>query len=250
MKPNQIIIVILIGIIGLGLGFFAGTKYQQMQTSQTRDSFRNGLTNGSQLGDRQGMRNGQNGPRGGAVIGEVLSITDTSLTVKLADGSSKIVLLGSTTQIGKETAGTKMDLATGTKVAVFGTTNQDGSVTAQSIQINPVMGQGMGMMGGGKAKNTGTKSTDAKEIVVTGQNYSFSPSTLTIPVGQKTRLVFKSVGGMHDFVVDDLSVRTAVVQTNDSDWVEFTPTKAGVYQYYCSVGNHKSMGMVGTLTVE
>lgn len=256
MKTNQIIIIVLVGIIGVGLGFFAGIKYQQMQASQMREGFRSALNSGNMSGSRPGMRTTQSGPRGGgmAVIGEILSVSENSITVKLTDGSSKIVILGSTTAVNKEAAGSKTDLTTGTKVAVFGATNQDGSVTAQSIQINPSMGMGMGMgmgmMAGDKAKNTGTKSTDAKEIMVTGQNYSFSPSTLTIPVGQKTRLVFKSVAGMHDFVVDELGIRTAIVQTDDSDWVEFTPTKTGTYQFYCSVGNHKAMGMVGTLTVD
>jgi plastocyanin len=79
----------------------------------------------------------------------------------------------------------------GTKVAVFGTTNSDGSVTAQTVQINPAMGMA-GMMLGGKPKNTGTKSADAKEIIVTGQNFSFSPNSITVPVGQKTRISFQN----------------------------------------------------------
>ena len=32
--------------------------------------------------------------------------------------------------------------------------------------------------------------------------------------------------------------------------LEFTADKAGSFEYYCSVGEHKAMGMVGTLKVE
>lgn len=43
-----------------------------------------------------------------------------------------------TLTINKATTATKSDLKTGEKVAVFGTPNSDGSVTAQSIQLNPM----------------------------------------------------------------------------------------------------------------
>lgn len=246
MKNTNIILVGLLAlIIGAAAGFFAGSQYSKTQVpsmmAANNVSGRVGPGAGRQFG-------GPGMGRGGAVTGEILSVDNNSITVKLADGSSKIVLLGSNVVIGKSTPGTSADLTTGTRVAVFGTPNSDGSITAQNVQINPSLG-GM-RMGGGQAKNTGTPSADAKEVDISGQNYSFTPNKITVPVGQKTRLVFKSTNGFHDFVVDDLNIKTATVQTGDSDWVEFTPTKAGSYQFYCSVGNHKQMGMVGTLTVQ
>jgi hypothetical protein len=61
------------------------------------------------------------------------------MTVKLADGSSKIVLLTASTSFNKATAATAADLTVGQTVAAFGTTNTDGSITASNVQINPVM---------------------------------------------------------------------------------------------------------------
>lgn len=71
------------------------------------------------------------------VNGTILSVDATSMTVKLVDNSSKIVVLGSTTTYAKSTEGSQNDLKVGNRVSAFGTTNADGSVTAQSIQINP-----------------------------------------------------------------------------------------------------------------
>lgn len=65
---------------------------------------------------------------------------DKSITVKLQDGSSKIVLLSNTTAYNKSATGAKSDLKTGEKVAVFGTENSDGSVTARDVQLNPRTG--------------------------------------------------------------------------------------------------------------
>lgn len=61
----------------------------------------------------------------------------------MQDGSSKIVLFSDKTEINKAAEATKEDLKVGEKVAVFGTENSDGSVTAQNIQLNPQL-RGLG----------------------------------------------------------------------------------------------------------
>ena len=55
----------------------------------------------------------------------------------MPDGSSKIAILTNNTVYNKSAKGTKDDLKTGEQVGVFGSTNPDGSVTAQDVQINP-----------------------------------------------------------------------------------------------------------------
>ncbi len=132
MKNNQLMIGLTIAVIG-ALAFFGGMRYQQT------------LTPSRQAGTGQN-RTGTNGARGGAfggnrggqIIGDVLSSDDKSITVKLPDGSSKIVLISSTTSVVKSTQANISDLAVGTKVGIFGQTNTDGSVTAQNIQLNPI----------------------------------------------------------------------------------------------------------------
>lgn len=128
MKSLYILIAILVVIVGGG-AFFAGMKYQQSK----QPAFLR------QLGGVQGQRTGTGGNRMGfrPVNGEIISSDDKSITVKLQDGSSKIVLLSDKTQINKAAEATKEDLKTGEKVAVFGTENSDGTVTAQNIQLNP-----------------------------------------------------------------------------------------------------------------
>lgn len=160
MLKNTILIAIIVAVIFAGGGFFAGMQYQKSQ----RPNFQFGGANG-QFGNRRfGGAGGAGGPgaRGGAVIGEILSSDASSITVKLPDGSSKIVLISNSTTINKAATGTKDDLKTGERVAVFGTTNSDGSVTAQNVQLNPMMrigGQSQGQGGTPAARPTGT-STD------------------------------------------------------------------------------------------
>ena len=85
-----------------------------------------------------------------------------------------------------------------------------------------------------------------KDFTVEGSNYKFAPSTLTV---NKVKITFKNSGGFHDFVLDEFGVKTKVIPSGQSATVEFTADKTGTFDYYCSVGNHRAMGMQGTLTV-
>lgn len=143
MKQNTLLIILVVAVSMASGGFFAGMKYQQSKSP----SFRT-------FGGRSDRQNG-NITRGfRPTAGQIVTIDATSMTVKLADGSTKIVLLNDKTLINKATSGAKSDLIKDIQVAVFGTENSDGSVTAQSIQLNP---QEMRMMGGA------TPSTKAAE---------------------------------------------------------------------------------------
>lgn len=231
---NQYIItVVLLLLVGTG-GFFAGTKYQQSKAPAA-------------FGQRNNQRNAAGGNRMGfrPVSGEIVASDDKSITVKLPDGSSKIVLLSDKTVVNKASTGTKDDLKNGTKVAVFGNENPDGSVSAANIQINPITS-----VLGARTPNQGTKSPDAREIVVEGENYHFIPETIRVKKGEKVRILFKSMDGIHDFRIDELNIVTATVRSGQEDFVEFTPDKTGSFKFYCSVGNHRAMGMEGTLVVE
>jgi len=128
MKNKNLIIMILLLVIVGGGAFFAGMKYQQRNVA--RQFF-------GQMGGRQGVSTNRLGFR--PVNGEIIAADEKSITVKLQDGSSKIVIVSETTQINKAEQATKEDLKIGEKVAVFGQENSDGSLTAQNIQINPLL---------------------------------------------------------------------------------------------------------------
>jgi plastocyanin len=89
-----------------------------------------------------------------------------------------------------------------------------------------------------------------KEFTVTGKNFSFAPATLTVKKGDKVKVTFQNTQGFHDFKIDEYGVATKQGQAPFEEVLEFTANKAGSFQYYCSVGEHRAMGMVGTLTVE
>ena len=90
-----------------------------------------------------------------------------------------------------------------------------------------------------------------REIEVIATEYTFSPSTLSLTKGQKVILTFKNMGRMpHDFVMDELGIRTKTIQGGQSETVEFTPSEEGTFAFYCSVSNHRLLGMEGSLEVK
>ncbi|MDO8497568.1 MAG: DUF5666 domain-containing protein [bacterium] len=125
-QKNLIITIIVAVVVGAG-SFFGGMKYQQTKVAGFRQGGQ-GFAKGG--GNTQG-RTGQGRP----VAGEITDSDATSITVKMMDGSTRIVILSEKTQINKASAGSKSDLTKGEQVAVFGTQNSDGSVTAQNIQL-------------------------------------------------------------------------------------------------------------------
>jgi nitrosocyanin len=101
-----------------------------------------------------------------------------------------------------------------------------------------------------------TQTTDTttqgavKEFTVTGANFSFDPTTITVNKGDTVKVTFKNAEGMHDFVIDEFNVRTKVIRGGSEETVQFIADKTGSFEYYCSVGTHRQMGMKGTLIVQ
>ena len=90
-----------------------------------------------------------------------------------------------------------------------------------------------------------------EEIIVSGDEYSFSPATITLKKGTTYRLTFKNTGkAPHNYIVPDLGISTATIKGGESVTVEVTPQKTGTFGAYCSVGNHKDLGMEGKIVVE
>lgn len=133
MKKNNIVLFLIITATVGVLAFFGGMKYQQTKAAD-QNFFRD------QMRNRQGNITGQVrfGNTGRPVVGEIILSDENSITVKLEDGSSKIVFLPDTAVISKTDTGEKTDLRNGMRVGVFGTENSDGSMTAQNVQLNPM----------------------------------------------------------------------------------------------------------------
>jgi heme/copper-type cytochrome/quinol oxidase subunit 2 len=103
----------------------------------------------------------------------------------------------------------------------------------------------------------GENDETAREIILVGGYYYFEDENgirnpdIRVNVGDRVRIVFESREGIHDWVVDEIpGARTQLLQPQQSETIEFTPTQRGEYEYYCSYMDHRQMGMAGRFIVE
>ena len=126
MNRNMAIVLI---VVFAGAGFYGGMKYQASKVPVRGTGTFAGRTGNTGLGRGGVAFNG--------TFGQVIAKSPTTVTVQLMDGSSRIVFVSVTTPVAKQASGTLNDVTVGTNVAVTGTSNSDGSVTASQIQIRP-----------------------------------------------------------------------------------------------------------------
>ena len=98
--------------------------------------------------------------------------------------------------------------------------------------------------------NLNTNGSAVKTFNLSARNFAFSQTEIRVKKGDTVKIVLASADGFHDWAVDEFNAKTERVNTGATTEVEFTADKIGSFQYYCSVGQHRQMGMVGNLIVE
>ena len=73
---------------------------------------------------------------------------------------------------------------------------------------------------------------------------------ITVKKGDTVSITLKNVGGTHDLKVEGYEVGTQKITDGQEETFTFVADKVGNFEYYCSIGTHRSMGMKGTLIVE
>lgn len=111
-----------------------------------------------------------------------------------------------------------------------------------------------GLVGGDAAVDGGVnleipEGAQLQEFAIDGTNFAYSVENMNVSRGDVVRIVFTSSEGMHDFVIDELGVASERIEAGGETVVQFTADEAGEFTYYCSVGNHREQGMMGTITI-
>ena len=106
------------------------------------------------------------------------------------------------------------------------------------------------------------------EITVVSFEWGFEPETIVLQLGEEIKLTLENEGGiLHNFKVDGLPVEVIEeissggfsgdddelfvgAGSDDVGLLRFVPLEAGEYEFYCTIGSHKQLGMEGRLTVQ
>ncbi len=95
-----------------------------------------------------------------------------------------------------------------------------------------------------------TTEGSVRTITMEAGSFYYSVPEIRVKQGDTVRIEMTSVDMMHDFTIDELGVKSPIVESGDSTTIEFVAGEAGEFEYYCSVGEHRANGQVGTLIVE
>lgn len=111
------------------------------------------------------------------------------------------------------------------------------------------------------------------DITLEVSSMHYQPDTIEVIAGQPVRLTFHNNDTLeHDFSIMEIPMATMGAtampmaghdsnMTTDpqlhmsaligaTNTIEFTPTKPGTYEFFCTVAGHKEGGMIGTLIVK
>jgi len=127
-----------------------------------------------------------------------------------------------------------------TPVSVNGAVDEEPTAAEQEVESSP----------NGEIAETAS----VKTFVLTAQNFKFMMDgkenpDLRISVGDRVRVELTSTSGFHDWIAEEFNAATGKVSDGQSSSVEFVADKKGTFEYYCSIGSHRQMGMKGKLIV-
>lgn len=106
------------------------------------------------------------------------------------------------------------------------------------------------------------------QLSVTASEWSFEPASIVLPQGEEITITLRNEGEIiHNLKVDDLTVdvhaqnssggfeadEDEVLVGADSEnvgTITFVALEPGEYSFYCTIANHRQLGMEGMLVVE
>lgn len=88
-----------------------------------------------------------------------------------------------------------------------------------------------------------------KEYTIHGSSFKLDPPEITVNEGDTVRIIYVSDDIGHNLVIDEFNVRTNVISGGTSETLQFTADKKGTFDIYCSVGQHRDLGMEGKIIV-
>src|SRR5215218_7815404 len=87
-------------------------------------------------------------------------------------------------------------------------------------------------------------SAQAEDFVLTIKDHTFTPAELTVPAGQKVKVLVKNLDATpEEFESHDLK-REKVVKGNSEIAVNVGPLKAGTYKYVGEFNEDKAKGVI------
>jgi plastocyanin len=104
--------------------------------------------------------------------------------------------------------------------------------------------------GGGGGGSSSSGGGEQLTIAADPSELKFDKDTLEAPAGKVTIVMDNPSDAPHNVVIDADGAKAGETVGKGEKSTASADLQAGEYTYYCAVGNHRSAGMEGTLTVQ
>jgi plastocyanin len=88
------------------------------------------------------------------------------------------------------------------------------------------------------------------QVALSMADFRFSQNEIRVKRGEALTLLVTNDQGVHDIVIDELGVNSSLIPVGQTVEVVVPTDVAGAFEFYCSVGSHRQLGMVGRLIIE
>jgi plastocyanin len=135
-------------------------------------------------------------------------------------------------------------------IGVFQSFSGSGNIVSTPTNNEGNVGQSQGSQDGNGAQ------PDKVFVVTGGAGFTFNIDgqinpDMIVNQGDLVRIEFTNDDAMpHDWVLDEFNAKTEIIQRGGSTFVEFVASEAGMFEYYCNVGQHRANGMKGSFIVQ
>jgi plastocyanin len=121
----------------------------------------------------------------------------------------------------------------------------------RALLLAVVLLAGCGSDSGDQASDTGTGDAAGGSVELTATEFAFDPSSIQVDEAGKTTFTLVNDGKFgHALEIEGQGIEEETDTIDGGKTTELTvELKPGEYEFYCPVGNHREMGMEGTLVV-
>ena len=88
-----------------------------------------------------------------------------------------------------------------------------------------------------------------KSFEMEAGSFYFKPNQMTVKKGDTVKIKLTAKDMMHNFSLDEYKISSPIIKAGESTTIEFVADKAGTFEFYCKVGQHRKNGQIGTLVV-
>lgn len=91
---------------------------------------------------------------------------------------------------------------------------------------------------------------NTKEFLMENEGMDFTVKEMKVEAFDRVKVTFAVNRGDHTWTIKEFNATSRILGAGEAETIEFVADRTGTFEYYCSVGDHRKLGMKGRLIVK